>query len=237
MDQSSAGASHKEIADYYDNYKEHQKKLGINIRHRTILKNCKSAGLRPDSIVLEIGCGIGTVSHLLLGFLKSGNLTGVDISKQSIDLARKNHAAFKNSEFVVSDMSDFKSDKKFDFIVFPDVLEHIPENEHAALFATISRYCTQDATILINIPEPNFLNWIRKNDPAKLQIIDQSLSPKTLIDQLDVHGFKVYSVTPYSLNYKVNDYLSLVFKRKMEVLNVELKSFMERGIQNTLSKI
>ena len=56
----------EQVKEYYDTFKEHQKKLGINIRHRTILKNLKNAGLKPNSNVLEIGCGIGTVSHLIL---------------------------------------------------------------------------------------------------------------------------------------------------------------------------
>lgn len=35
----------EQVKEYYDTFKDHQKKLGINIRHRTILKNLKNAGL------------------------------------------------------------------------------------------------------------------------------------------------------------------------------------------------
>jgi trans-aconitate 2-methyltransferase len=237
MNHSHANTSAKEVADYYDRYKEHQKKLGINVRHRAIFKNCRRAGLKTDSHVLEIGCGIGTVSHLILNHIRGGSFVGVDISSESVGMARSNNRAFNNARFMVSDMSDFSIKDKFNFVVFPDVLEHIPREQHAAIFKIVSQHCTDDATIVINIPEPNFLDWIRKNDASKLQIIDQSLSPLQLINQWNENNFKIYSVVPYSLNYNVNDYLSLVFKKKMEVEDVKVKSFIMRGIQNTISKL
>jgi uncharacterized protein (DUF2249 family) len=68
--------------------------------------------------------------------------------------------------------------------VFPDVLEHIPVEQHANIFETVSKLTTPDAVILINIPEPNYLNWVRENDPKKLQIIDQSLSMQDLLNNV-----------------------------------------------------
>ena len=32
-------ATKEQVKEYYDTFKEHQKQLGINIRHRTIFKN------------------------------------------------------------------------------------------------------------------------------------------------------------------------------------------------------
>jgi trans-aconitate 2-methyltransferase len=97
-------ASKEQVEDFYNQFKEHQKKLGINIRHRTILKNLKKAGLTPTMNVLEIGCGIGTVSHLILQFIRKGHFVGVDISPESISQARKLNAEFKNAEFLVYPM-------------------------------------------------------------------------------------------------------------------------------------
>ncbi|MGZ3882888.1 MAG: SAM-dependent methyltransferase [Bacteroidia bacterium] len=230
-------ATKEEVKDYYDSFKEHQKKLGINIRHRTILKNLKKAGLKPDSNVLEIGCGIGTVSHLILKYITAGSFVGLDISSESIAMAQKLNAFHKKAEFLVNDMSKFTHQTKFDVVVFPDVLEHIPVEQHANIFETISKLTTPDAVVLINIPEPNMLDWMRVHQPQNLQIIDQSLSMQDLLNNCYPYGFKLYSMNPYSLHYTPNDYLSIVLKKNMSLKSVNLKSGITRAVENTKSKL
>ena len=230
-------ATKDEVKEYYDTFKEHQKKLGINIRHRTILKNLKNAGLKSNSNVLEIGCGIGTVSHLILKQIPEGSFVGLDISSESIKMAQQFNAFHKKAEFMVNDMSNFTHKTKFDFVVFPDVLEHIPVEQHANIFKTISELTTPNATVIINIPEPNYLDWVRKNEPNRLQIIDQSLSMQDLLNNCYPYGFKVYSIIPYALHYDVNDYLAIVLKKDMTVKQIQLKGTLERAIANTKSKL
>lgn len=230
-------ASKQEVEEYYNTFKEHQKKLGVNIRHRTIFKNLKKAGLKPDSNVLEIGCGIGTVSSLILRHITNGSFVGVDISNESIDVARKFNASFKNAEFIVNDMSAFTHRLKFDFIVLPDVLEHIPVNQHSAIFKTISEFSSKDAVVLINIPEPNCLDWARIHNPEGLQIIDQSLSMQDLLNNSYPHGFKLFSMNSYPLQFTENDYTSVVLKKNMQKDNYTIKGKLTLGIENVLSKI
>ncbi|MES2513901.1 MAG: class I SAM-dependent methyltransferase [Bacteroidota bacterium] len=227
----------EQVKEYYDTFKDHQKKLGINIRHRTIFKNLKKNGLKSNSNVLEIGCGIGTVSHLILKHISDGSFVGLDISSESIKMAQQFNAFHKKAEFFVDDMSNFTHKTKFDFVVFPDVLEHIPVEQHANIFKTISELTTPDATVLINIPEPNYLNWVRVNDPSKLQIIDQSLSMQELLNNAYPYGFKLYSMNPYSLHFDVDDYLNIILKKDMAVKQVNLKGKIQRGVENTLSKL
>jgi trans-aconitate 2-methyltransferase len=230
-------ASKEQVKEYYDTFKEHQKQLGINIRHRTIFKNLKQAGLKPSSNVLEIGCGIGTVSHLILKYISEGSFVGLDISSESIEMAKKRNAFHKKAEFLVNDMSQFTHKTKFDFVVFPDVLEHIPVEQHANIFKTIAELTTPDAIVVINIPEPNYLDWVRANEPHKLQIIDQSLSMQDLLNNAYPFGFKLYSLQPYSLHFNVNDYLAIVMKKNMVIKDVQLKNVVVRAIENTKSKL
>ncbi len=193
----------------------------------------------PKSLtaVLEIGCGIGTVSHLLLQFINKGRFVGVDISPESIAQARKLNASFKNAEFVVSDMSDFKHDLKFDMVVLPDVLEHIPVEQHAHLFSVLKTHTHNNSLVLINIPEPNCLNWARQHHPEKLQIIDQSLSMQDLLNNVYPNDFELVSLQPYSLQYTQADYISIVLRRKNPKNNYQLKSKLILGKENLLSKL
>jgi len=56
----------KQVAEFYDQYSSQQGKIGVNIRHRSILKRLVKLGLSKNSSILEIGCGIGTLTSLLV---------------------------------------------------------------------------------------------------------------------------------------------------------------------------
>lgn len=230
-------ATKEEVKEYYDNtFKDYQKKVGINLRHRTIFKNLKGLGLKPNSKVLEVGCGIGSVSNLILKYITQGSFVGLDISSESIKTAQQFNSFHKKAEFLVNDMSNFTHSTKFDFVVFPDVLEHIPVEQHAFIFETIAKLTTPDAIVLINIPEPNHLNWLRVHHPEKIQIIDQALSLQDLLNNSYPFGFKLYSAHPYQLHYTVPDYLSVVLKKNMEVKKAELLPYWKRAVESTLAK-
>jgi len=236
MTQNSNFASSEEVKKFYNTFKDHQNKLGINIRHRTIFKNLKKAGLKPDSKVLEIGCGIGTVSSLILSFITEGKFVGVDISDESISLAKKLNAKHKNAEFVVNDMSSYTHALKFDFVVLPDVLEHIPLEQHANLFRVISSLTADQAVVLINIPEPHCLNWARKVIPEKLQIIDQSLSMQDLLNNSYPHGFELFSLNSYCLQYSEADYTSVILKKNGWPTQYQIKDRLTLSIENLKRK-
>ena len=223
------------VEEFYDDFVDNQEKIGIAIRHRLIHKKLKSIGLQSSSNVLEVGCGIGTVSHLIIKSIPNGKFVGCDISPKSIANAKRLNN-FPNAEFLVDDMTEFNSDIKFDFIVFPDVLEHIPVDQHSKLFENVAKCCSPNAKVVINIPEPNALNWTRKNRPEVLQIIDQSLSMQDLMNNTYPHGFQVQSITPYAIHTDVANYLSIVFIRNQEVSNIQLKGKFSQLIQNLKAK-
>lgn len=228
--------TNSKVSEYYDQYTTNQKKIGISVRHRLIFKKLKKIGLKRDSNVLEIGCGIGTVSSLIIKHCKKGKFVGVDISPKSIEIASFNFSNNKNATFVCDDMTSFKSNLIFDFIVFPDVLEHIPVHEHENIFKVISELSHSNTKVLINIPEPETLNWVRKYSPEKLQIIDQSLSMQDLLNSCYKYGFKLESMIPYSIHMNENNYLSIVLYRNKNIINYKLKSKITNAIQNLKSK-
>ena len=62
---------------------------GVNLRHFMIMDHLIRFGLRKDSKVLEIGCGIGKLTGLLYKYIKRGKIVGMDISNESVEIARK----------------------------------------------------------------------------------------------------------------------------------------------------
>lgn len=201
------------VVSFYDQFAEKQAKTGINSRHLSILDKVKQAGLQNNHRILEVGCGIGTVSHLLATQVPQGKVLAVDISPESIEKAKVLWKDQKNLSFEVSDMSDFdKKGETFDLFVFPDVLEHIPVDQHFRLFQNIQKHSHADSVIFIHIPAPRYLQWMIENEPEKLQVIDQPLDSGDLIKSITSNGFFLEKMETYGLFFEEKDYQYFVFR-------------------------
>jgi len=87
-------------------------------------------GIKLDALrgktILDAGCGTGEVSCSLA---KSGaNITAVDLSSASIARARAlaKKEGLKNVNFINSDLADFNTPKRFDFVFSIGVIHHTP---------------------------------------------------------------------------------------------------------------
>jgi trans-aconitate 2-methyltransferase len=203
----------EKVVSFYDKFAEKQEKTGINSRHLSILDKVRQAGLRSNHRILEVGCGIGTVSHLLATQVPTGMVLALDISPESIEKAKVLWKEQKNLSFEVSDMSDFnKNGETFDFFVFPDVLEHIPVAQHNQLFQRIQQHAHPDSVIFIHIPAPRYLQWMIENEPEKLQVIDQPLDTGDLVKTISTNGFYLEKMETYGLFFEEKDYQYFIFR-------------------------
>ena len=212
------------VRTFYDRFSQEQLRTGLNIRHRTILRNLKRLGLRRDSAVLEIGCGIGILTGLLGAYCRKGTVVATDISPQCIELAQKCTRKMGHVRYHVTDMDDFNVAEKFDFILLPDVLEHIPLEKHAALFATLQQHSHPDTVVAINIPDPYLLEWYHAYGPEKLQIVDQPLYTHDLLQSIYANDFYLETLYRYALHTREPDYQWIVLKRRRALASIHPKS-------------
>ncbi len=227
--------THKDVAEYYNKvWAGIEKKTSNkpNARHYYTFKNLKRAGLKKNSKVLEIGCGSASLTSMIAGYVSSGKIVGADISNETIEMNKRKYAAVKNMEFYVSDMTDFNPSETFDIIVIPDVLEHIPVEEHENIFKTIQKITHDGSTIFINNPEPNLLAWYHKTKPELLQIIDQPLHINYLSKLIYDIGFYIESVNPFSISFDVPEYQSIVCRRKTKFDKLIQNSKMKQVVMN-----
>ncbi len=226
-----------EVAAYYDGHATKvQKRVGVNERHRSILHRLKRSGLRYDHQVLEIGCGIGTLTSLLVKKVPEGHVLAVDISPAAIDMARKALAKHRNLEFGVSDMTNFASSRRFDRIVLPDVLEHIPEEQHPHLFGILVHHLAPEGRICIHIPDPEALDHLRRTDPTQLQIIDQSLAILPMAQRFADQGLVLDRYERYCIWATDPDYVWIEFRRSDPQASRTPKPFVERAIRGLWSR-
>jgi trans-aconitate methyltransferase len=230
----------KEVESFYDGYAEHQEQLGVNLRHREIMYRLKQAGLQPHHVALEVGCGIGTLTGLLAKHLKRGHVVACDISSTSIEVARQRLAAQTHVDFVHTDMHDFASNYTFDWFIFPDVLEHIPQHQHARLFQHLSPMAQKHARIAIHIPHPATLEMHREQSPQNLQVIDQSLDIAQLIADVQRAGYRLLFAQSYDLWEKPYDYMWLLFESNQPLAtaaNKGLKGAVVRRLKHLLTQL
>ncbi|PLX28262.1 hypothetical protein C0581_02910 [Candidatus Parcubacteria bacterium] len=94
--------------------------------------------------VLDIGCGKGENAFDVAKKVKS--VTAIDIKEQNIEYAKK-HYGRENIDFVIGDVLTYNFNKKFDKIVFSNVLEHIEDRVNF-----LKKLHDLSDTILLRVP-------------------------------------------------------------------------------------
>lgn len=209
-----------QVADFYNSFSERQVRAGINHRHLSIVCHLEKLGLRKKHKVLEIGCGVGPVSELILRSLSlKGSLLGVDISSKSIAIAGELTRKYPNARFQVNNITESIIDEKFDVIVMPDVIEHIPIDRHLSLFSNASKMLYDDGFIFLHIPHPNYLEWLHEIKSSELQILDQPIYTDFLLATVYKCGFYLHYLKSYSVYLEEEDYQIIVLRKKSSARN------------------
>ena len=203
-----------DVIDFYNQFASIQKKTGINARHKSIFRKSIELGLTSDCQVLEIGCGIGALTQLLILYLKNGVLYSCDISDENIKIAKSVLGHFENLKLEVQDASDFCLDMQFDAIIMPDVIEHIPIACHAKMFRNLTKMLKSTGFIYIHIPNPYYLEWLHSYRKEKLQIIDQPIYLEDFIQNIKGLDLYVFLEESYNIWYKGGEYTHRVLKKK-----------------------
>ncbi|MDH3268312.1 MAG: class I SAM-dependent methyltransferase [Ignavibacteria bacterium] len=205
----------EEIKDFYDKFSKNliRDKIYPNPRHKKIISYLKKVFQNYNfNSALEIGCGIGIISEFIAKNIPS--VTGLDISEENIKFAK---ATNKKVSFYCSDFLDYPVKNNYDLITLFDVLEHIPKEIHPDVFRKISDLSNANSIIIMTIPDPYYLSYIREYSPEKLQLVDESIYPDEMIqifkqNNLEVIMFEKYGIDNadqynlYLLHYKKKQY-------------------------------
>ncbi len=217
MSSGAGGADRADVTAFYDEYVDRQTTIGVNRRHEAIIAWLKRFGLRPDSHVLEIGCGVGTLTQLLADALPQGFVQGFDLSPKSIAAARERLASFDNVRLAAADVLDASIEGQYDIVVLPDVIEHIPLARHDALFGRVASWVKKNGFVLLHYPNPHHLEWYHAHHPEKLQIVDQPIHADVLLSNVYRHDLYLDYFERYSIWFREGDYVVAVLRPSFEV--------------------
>lgn len=211
-------------ANFYDDFVSVQIESGINDRIHTLYKKLSKLGIKSNERLLEVGCGIGALTFLLARKVKRGTIESFDPSAKSIAFASECTKA-GNVHFFTGDVLTYvpASARQFDKILLFDVLEHIPEADHAAVFRKLENFLEDNGFLLINIPNPEYILYDQKHQPELLQEIDQAiylqtLLPKIIDAKLELFYFETHSV------WSIDDYQFMVLRKQKPFEEIFLRN-------------
>ena len=225
----------KETQEFYDEFMNVQLHAGLHERHCLMHLKLYKLGLQEDSNLLEIGAGVGMITSQLIKTVKTGTIVVNDISPEQI--AKNKHLnKAANLKFHVGDIFDLDENMKFDYITLFDVLEHIPIEQHDELFKMMTSLLSENGMIVINIPNPGYLEYMIEHEPESLQIIDQPLPADGILKHAYTHGLVLEQFENLTI-WQKKDYQFFAFtlKKEWKPINVKNKHNIFTRIQNRLN--
>lgn len=171
MPESASGSSYA-FDQFQPEYKQQELKrleYKTNVLESIDRAAWQQAGLQPDFKILDIGCGVGTVSWQLAKAVPYGAVIGVDISEAMIANA-STPSVSKNLDFKIGDVYclDFPSNS-FDMVHARFLLQHLAHPLHALseLYRVLrpgGRLCVVDVddSWFTLYPEPSSIHPFRQ---------------------------------------------------------------------------
>ncbi|MFN0031873.1 MAG: class I SAM-dependent methyltransferase [Flavobacteriales bacterium] len=161
--------------------------------------------------ILDVGCGTGNIT-IPLGTIENSVVVGIDMYQPNIDLVNSRNT-FSNVSVTFSRLGDFDV-APFDFIIFTEVLEHIPG--YKEILRDLAARMKADAIVLITIP----------NGRGPFEM---AMKPLYLMRKLGLNGFigKVKKLLgkkePYALNQEIDPHVNFFTRRQIETDAHELE--------------
>ena len=200
---------------------------------RILDKDKIKVNLLKDLNCLDVGCGGGILSEKLTRL--GANVTGIDASKNSIEIAKK-HAKKSRLEIdykciTTSKLLEIKVDKvinKFDLVIASEVIEHV--NNRKIFLSDISNLCRPGGLVIFTTINNSYLGILLgkyfaedflKILPRGTHQVEKFIAPKNLAIEAEKHGIILDSFTGFSPTFRLENII------KKEFGNFKLTSNME----------
>ena len=172
---------------------------------------------------LDIGCGGGILSEKLKRL--GANVTGIDASKTSIEIA-KEHAKKSRLEInykciTTSEILETKGKKalnKFDLVIASEVIEHVYNRK--LFLSDISNLCRPGGLVVFTTINNSFLGillgkyfaeYILKILPAGTHEVEKLVSPEDLAIEAEHYGIILDNFTGFMPTFRSNNIFNKEF--------------------------
>tara|TARA_A100001011_G_C14168513_1_gene781403 strand:+ start:392 stop:1150 length:759 start_codon:yes stop_codon:yes gene_type:complete len=194
-----------------------------DVRIKFILRNLErkknNLDLSPLKNIscIDLGCGGGILSERLARM--GGNITAIDASKESIQVA-KNHAKTSGLKvnYIHTSSSDFlkkNKNKKFDLVIASEIIEHV--NDRDKFLSDISSLSKKGSIIIITTINSSFISIFFSKFMAEnvLKILPQGthdikkfVSPNALAEEAKKYSIFFDDVVGFQPQFSINSLLN-----------------------------
>lgn len=173
--------SAEEIKSYYDEHLSGKLEGFVegNPRVERAWATVERWAPRQPAAVLEIGCGIGDICGRMTERWPAARVAGLDISAASLEAARRLFGSSRLT-FHEGPLTRGRLEGPFDLVLLMDVYEHIAVGDRGALHDTIAGLLGPGGRIILSVPTPRHLAWLRQDHPAEIQPVDENIRIETL---------------------------------------------------------
>lgn len=197
--------------------------------------------LRPDSRVLEVGCGIGIVTEALARRARRGHVWATDLSAKNIAYAERTVRPRNISWSTIDLLADPHALRAWvpdpvNVVVMVDVFEHIPKGCRRQLMESINLVAASDFSLLLTFPSAEYQGHLYRELPEELQPVDETVSA-TDLESLGV-DFDLRLVYWQTKDVWLTDqYVHAVLQRKspLEPVGTPVRRLPRRIVRRLLS--
>lgn len=174
---------------------------------------------RNDLKIADIGCGGGFLSNYLA--LKYKDVSGLDASESSLEVARKNDR-LGSVKYQVGDAYNLPyEDASMDVVCAMDFLEHVDDPNRVIEECTrvlkpggLFFFHTFNRNFLSWLIVIKFMEWFVPNTPKNLHVLHLFIKPSELVEMMIKNGLKTRKLT--GLAPKINvAFFKSIFARKV----------------------
>ncbi len=173
-----------------------------------------------NKIVLDIGCGAGILTNALA---QAGHTTfGIDLSANSLTIARKQDATHSVSYQVANAYSLPYPDHSFEVVCAMDILEHV--EEPSLLISEASRVLKPGGLFFFHTFNRNLLSyllvikgveWCVRNTPKNMHIYPLFIKPEELHELCLEKDLSIKKLLGFRPKIFSTPFLKMVFTRKV----------------------
>ncbi len=151
-------------ADYIMEDPREAMRLELKVDPRAWVQKYVAGRVRANAQVLSVGCGPGVILREVCALDRSIRATGVDISDERVQEAKRKNRENAQANFVRGDAQamDFASNS-FDFVYSRMLMEYLKDKESAV--REMARVCKRGGTVLLQDLDGQLL-WHYPEDPV-----------------------------------------------------------------------
>lgn len=189
-------------------------------RNPWILDQIKNR-LGPSQEVLDMGCGAGFLANTLA--LQGHRVTGIDISAQSLEIAKKRDSTKKVQYMQLDAFALPFPHQSFDVICAMDFLEHVEMPEQ--IIRNSARLLRPNGLFFFHTFNRNLLSyvvvikgveWCVPNTPANMHIYSYFIKPAELKKWCEMSGLKLQEMHGLSPRMISLAFWKSLFTRKID---------------------